>query len=251
MKNLLSAAVGALTVLLTCNGADAAGSNFKGNNWNVTMYDNCGMPSTSGENRSVRWDRKSVKDALTFTLNRGDIGKCSSDRKARSRAPYWERAEVKQRDYLKSGTNYRIGFDVDFKRGFQSERETFFQIHSYHGSCPASPILMMKFDRGNLRVDVLGEVSQSRKNGRHRNAFKGRLNVSSLAGSNRFSVTMNQKQQRLSISLNGRTLVENVAYEKSACARPHIKFGIYRPGNSQAKQSVATFRNVRLDRLPN
>ena len=108
---------------------------------------------------------------LRFELRNGDKGECSSDDMERHGAPYWERAEVKQDTTLERNKNYSLDFNVRFVKGFQGERETFFQIHQGVSGCRVGPGVMFKaFSQGFLAIytrnpDVPSRLNIMRKAG--------------------------------------------------------------------------------------
>ena len=60
--------------------------------WNLTFYENCSMPKMD----SLQWIKEGKNKFIRFRLDDKHYGGCSTDRRARHSAPYWERAEVKQ-----------------------------------------------------------------------------------------------------------------------------------------------------------
>ncbi|MEP3329182.1 hypothetical protein [Sedimentitalea sp.] len=158
-RNILSGLIVVFaTQIFAVPDAAAKGKSYKDRDWSISTFDNCGLPVTSGQNQSVAWVKSDGDKKLRFTLQKGDVGKCSTDNQARHHAPYWERAEVHQKGDLKLGKIHRIQVQATFIEGFSGERETFFQIHGWNGNCKASPPMMM-LDRGKLKVWVLRGVS--------------------------------------------------------------------------------------------
>ena len=143
-----------LTVLTACEClAYEKGDQFTDTDWNLTFYNNAGFPVTDGEYQSVKWVTEGKNKLLRFELRNGDKGECSSDDMERAGAPYWERAEVKQDTTLERNKNYSLDFDVRFVKGFQGERETFFQIHQGVSGCRVGPGVMFKaFSQGFLAI---------------------------------------------------------------------------------------------------
>jgi hypothetical protein len=223
----------------------AGGTAYKDTDWNTTFIDNCGLHrDASIRNIKVGGDKK-----LRVTLQDGDIGKCSTDNQARHRAPYWERAEVSQQSSLRTGQSYRISTEITFVEGFTGERETFFQIHGWASDCrQAYPPVMMKFKRGQLAVETLRGVSAF-SSGRHRNALKKKVSVKSLYGKPvqmLVDFDLTSKPARLSVSLAGRKVITDAPVDYAACAIPHVKFGIYRPGGKGSGTSAVLFDDVRV-----
>ncbi|WP_375698435.1 heparin lyase I family protein [Pseudophaeobacter sp. TrK17] len=226
----------------------AKGRTYQDSDWNKTAYDNCGLPVVRGENRSAAWVRVGSDKKIRMTLRERDVGLCFTDAKARHRAPYWERAELKQSDYLSTGRNHRIQFETIFLEGFTGERETFFQIHGWNGNCHAYPPLMLMFNRGWLEVRALQNVSGNgiagSSRGSHRNVDRKPIHVSSVLGKTlQFSIDFDTRSRpgRLSVLVNGSPLVEDAPIGYAGCAKPHFKFGVYRPGGKGSKTSTVLF----------
>ena len=113
---------------------------YKDRDWNKYFYDNCGFPS----NKNLSWVKENNNKFLRFQLGDKQIGKCSSDKKVRNGAPYWERAELKQKDIFKKNTSYEVKFKARLIEGFQNDYEYFFQIHGYSSKNCNTPILFLK-----------------------------------------------------------------------------------------------------------
>ena len=109
MKRLLI-----LPVLLLTLSACETGPYYSDDDWNLTFYDNCGMPKGD----SVRWIEEENNKFIRFQLGDKDYGGCSSDRMRRDGVPYRERAELKQIYTLASNTKYELAFNVRFVEGF-------------------------------------------------------------------------------------------------------------------------------------
>ena len=90
--------------LLNSTHSYSKGIYYKDRDWNNYFYDNCGFPT----NKNLRWVKEKNNKFLRFQLGDKQIGKCSSDNKVRNGAPYWERAELKQKDIFKKNTSYEI-----------------------------------------------------------------------------------------------------------------------------------------------
>ncbi|WP_137703297.1 heparin lyase I family protein [Marimonas lutisalis] len=226
----------------------AKGRSYKDNDWNKTAYDNCGLPVVRGEKRSVDWVRVGGDKKIRMTLRERDVGLCFTDAKVRHGAPYWERAELKQSDDLPIGRIHRVQFETIFLEGFTGERETFFQFHGWNGNCHAYPPLMLMFNRGWLEVHALQNVSGSgivgSSRGFHRNVARKPINIRSVLGKTlQFSIDFDTRTRpgRLSVLVNGSPLVEDAPIGYARCAKPHFKFGVYRPGGKGSKTSTALF----------
>lgn len=241
---------GTLSLAMICLGAvaDAQRQVYSDKDWNTLFVDNCGLPNAgSVETVKIGGDQK-----LRFTLAKGDKGRCSSDDRRRHRAPYWERAELAQEGRMRVGHLYRISAEIEIVRGFKGDREAFFQIHGWTSACQeANPPLMVKFHKGKLRVEALRGVSATRS-GKHRNALRKRVKVRSLYGKPmKLVVDFDTRTQpgRFSLSLGGQVLVSDAKVEFTACAEPHVKFGIYRPGGKATGTSVAVFDDLVVERV--
>ncbi|MCA1931504.1 heparin lyase I family protein [Rheinheimera sp.] len=209
------------------------------------------MPDTSKMTRSIKWKDDSKKTELIFTLNRGDIGKCTTDSDPRHNAPYWERAEVRQEGNLEENKNFVIKFDINLSEGFSSERETFFQIHASNNMCSAAPVLMMKLNYGKLIIELLEGISDDNENGNHRNKYEGNLSIHDFKNYNSFEVLVNQKEKNITIFKDDVMLIENQQYQQKTCSKLYSKFGIYRPGNENTKRSIAIYKNISIRELSN
>lgn len=253
MKNFLSLLFFALVaVVLMAPSTQAGSKTFKDKGWSVRFFENCVLPVTSGRDRSVAWVKVGGDKNLRFILRKGEKGGCPNDSQARHRAPYWERAELRQDGYLKIGGVYRILFEATFLQGFSGERETFFQIHGNFKACHASPPVMLKMDDGKLSVMALHRVSGNGLNGgsgQHRPVQSGTFRVGDLYGKPlKFSIDVDFRQNpaRLSIVMNGRRIVNNAAVEYAPCAKPYLKMGVYRPGGKGAGTSSVVFDDIQL-----
>ena len=76
-------------LLLALSGCQTTGGNDK--DWNLSFYDNCGMPKFD----SMQWIEEGGNKFIRFQLRDKDYGGCKSDSLQRHGAPYWERAELK------------------------------------------------------------------------------------------------------------------------------------------------------------
>jgi hypothetical protein len=240
-----------LLMALASAPAEAAGKSYKGKGWNVSAYDNCGLPVTRGDSKSISWVKTDAGRKLRVVLNPGDVGKCSTDNQARHRAPYWERAELHQKGELKPGRVHKLSAEFTLLRGFTGDRETFFQIHGWNGSCHAYPPMMMMFDRGSLRVWALRGVSGSgikgSGRGQHKPVQQRSISTASLIGKPQaLEVVFDNRSTpgKLSVSLNGQPVVSQARVDFAPCAKPHFKMGIYRPGGKGSKTSEILFDKV-------
>lgn len=238
-------------VLVSPYSSFAKGKTYRDSDWNSSAYDNCGLPVTRGEKRSVALVKIDGDRKVRMTLREGEVGRCSTDAKARHSAPFWERAELRQDGYLKIGKVHRLKFEAIFQEGFRGRRETFFQVHGWNGNCHAYPPLMMMFDREKLTIWALRNVSGdgiSRQNrGSHKDVASKLVSINSLLGKpSKFEVEFDTRRQpgRLSVLLNGRAIVQSTSIGFANCAKPYFKFGVYRPGGSGSKTSTVLFDNI-------
>ncbi len=201
---------------------------YKDRDWNVMFYENCDLPEYS----STRWIRENGERFLRFTLKNGQVGGCGSDNRRRSRAPYWERAEIKQTTTLEKDRDYSLTYRVRFVKGFDSDREDFLQLHQSVSGCRGGPLVMVKFSSGYLlgatRPFLVEEVLGKWVNVRF-----------DFNPSTSYDLYLDEKK-----------VVDNKKiHRKRACGEPHLKIGIYRPGDSEAtgdRLSVMDVDKVRL-----
>lgn len=201
---------------------------YRDRDWNVMFYENCELPEYS----STEWIEEKGERFLRFTLEDGQVGGCRSDNRSRSRAPYWERAEIKQTTTLEKDRDYSLTYRVRFLKGFDNDREDFLQIHQSVSGCRVGPLVMLKFSNGYLLgattpllvEDILGKW----------------VNV-------RFDFN---PARSYDLYVDGKKIVDNkIIRRKNPCGEPHLKIGIYRPGDSEAtgeRQSVMDVDKLRL-----
>lgn len=229
---------------------------FSDRDWSTGVTANCGLPRAVEGRKSAAWTRVSGDRKLVFTLHPGQVGTCSTDNMARHSAPFWERVEVRQRGYFDFKNPTRIEFEATFLSGFASARETFFQIHGWNDGCPAYPPLMMQVDRGVIQVRPLTNVRPtagqewiSKDQGYHKSRQTTSVRVANIFGEpQKFQIEVTPfapSKARLTVLINGRALVENTVMEYAPCAKPHFKFGLYRPGGSKAVSQIM-FDDVKI-----
>ena len=193
--------------------------NYKDKDWNETFYADNKLPSRN----SIEWISEEGNKFLRFRLKDKDKGWSKSDRKVRHLAPYWERAELKQRNALNKNNLYEIDFLVRFVEGFNGNRENFFQIHQYNSGCSAPPVIMLKFSAGTIFGLWTFKISEN----------KGKwIN---------FNILLDLNNQSYTIKIDDELFLENEGFRKPivGCGVPHIKFGIYRPGNSVSPNNLS------------
>jgi len=211
---------------------------FDANSAGQAYIDNCGFPSSE----SLKITELNDDTIFKFKLADKDMGFCSSDSHKRHSAPYWERAELKQKEGLERNRNYQLEFSFKITEGFIGSRETFFQLHNYKKGCKTSPAVMLKADDGKviLWLKEEGETQQYL------------LNL--LVGDILFKqqkvrwVIDTHEKAKISVYINDELLVNSAPMDLPLCGNPHFKFGIYRPGNETNKNrtSAIEFAKIRL-----
>lgn len=201
---------------------------YTDSDWNVTFFENCDLPEYS----STRWLQEEGERFLRFTLKNGQVGGCDSDNRQRNGAPFWERAEVKQTTTLERDRDYSLSYRVRFVKGFDKDRENFLQLHQYAAGCRVGPLVMVKLGSGRLMgattpflvKDVLGKW----------------VNV---------GFDFNPARS-YDLYLDDDKVVDNERiHRQHPCGGPHLKIGIYRPGDTEAtgdRLSVMDVDKVRL-----
>lgn len=202
---------------------------YKDRDWNVTFYENCGLPAYS----STQWVEEEGERFLRFTLKNGQVGGCSSDNRARHRAPWWERAEVKQTHGLELDRNYSLTFRVRFVKGFDNDREGFIQLHQSVEGCRTGALIIVRFTNGIL-LGSMPPVAVEDYDGRWIDA--------------RFDFN---PSSHFNLYFDGKPVIEGQGTRREAGAQclPHLKIGIYRPGDDRAtgeRLSVMDIDKMRL-----
>lgn len=211
---------------------------YKDEDWSHSFYNNCGFPSK----KNVKWHTENDIRFLRFTLEDKQIGTCSSDNKRRSRAPYWERAEIKAGRKASlfafdKKRAYQMKFKVRFVSGFTGARETFLQVHNYIKGCPSSnrPPVMLKFNNGLL------EPVYAREDGSGHNKIflKSPIHISSFYSKwvefvLEYGPSSKKGLAKITLSIDNKIILRQDKVWQSPCGQPHVKFGIYRGGNEYA-----------------
>ena len=199
------------------------------------FYSNCSEPAFGSFTKHG--------NTLVFRLKDKDIGGCSSDSFARHSAPYWERIELKQGGYLEEG-EYSFAFDLKVEGGY-SDRTTIFQLHTYSSDCKScKPFFMLKLnedgtlsDNNNSYIDTKITLG---------NFYNIRLDFAVVE---KFQLSKGGSS-RVKVIINGKPVK---TYEPwwDGQGSPHIKFGIYRPGNEDTPNPTAihTVKNIVFKRL--
>jgi hypothetical protein len=222
---------------------------FSDPDWNISFYDNCGLPSWN----SVQWISEGHDRFIRIKLSHNDIGLCKSDRIRRHRASHWERAELKQQGSLDRNQAYELTFSTRFMEGFVGDRETFFQIHAYKGgSCNASPPIMMKITGKKILLAALRKHKGSERRGH--DIHLAADSIEKLYGKwIKFKLVFDtSKNSKVTIYQDGRMIFKNVGFWIQSCGSPHLKFGIYRPGSKlNLHRSVIDFDDFELEAVDN
>lgn len=211
--------------------------------WDVGFYSNCQLPKNT-----ISTIEENGNKFLRFQLKNMQKGGCSSDRKKRHGVPYWERAELKQSKFLDKNSTYEIKFKVRFLEGFKGNRETFFQIHQYNKGCSVAPTLMLKFHKRNLRLDALSLKPT------YRHYYYTDYDIDSQNLLNKWhdlKIIYDGKKKKINVSFNKELIFDDVTFENDGCGQPHIKFGIYRPGNKYIPNNTSRvdFDDIKVNKI--
>ena len=235
MKRLLPI----LPVLLLALSACQTGND---KDWNLSFYNNCGMPRGD----SMQWIEQGENKFIRFQLRDKDYGECSSDRMERSRAPYWERAELKQSSFLDPNTKYELALKTRIVKGFSGDRESFLQMHAHDKPCNAKPPVMIKISDGELLL------AAQRVGGGHEVHYSG-ISIGDLIGKwNNVKLNFDTSSDpEISLYLNDKEVFSKIPFWIEACGSAHFKFGIYRPGNVNEinNHSIADFDKIILTKI--
>ena len=237
--------------------APAQAQDFADSDWSHSFFKNCAAPNAT----ALVWAEHRGDRVLRATLEPGDPGQCRSDSTPRHGARYWERAELRQRGDLPLGTRHDIRFQARFVEGFSGREETFFQIHGFSQTCGTGPLLMLQFDGRLLKAQVLKRESDPSKGSANRGergalvwvrADKNAAPDVSLDALRdrtlqfRMALDLTDRSPKVSLYLNGRPLLEDEPIHVSRCATPHVKVGIYRPGQRNPHTSVVEIDDLRI-----
>ena len=216
--------------------------------WNISFYANCELP-----NNSMQWMEEGENKFVRFQLIDKDYGGCRSDRKAGTFAPYWERAELKQRSKLSKNKKYEVSFNVRFVQGFSQGAnkkrslilqgwETFFQIHAWTSpTCYYAPI-MLGISGGAVSLFAL------RTKQRHVRHYSNTFVTDLLGAWNDWTFVFDTSPEpKITVFLNDQRIFSNIPFFIPSCGIPHFKFGIYRPGNESGNpHSIVDFDKINL-----
>ena len=196
--------------------------------WGVGFYSNCQLPKNT-----ISAIEENGNKFLRFQLKNMQKGGCSSDKIRRHGAPYWERAELKQSNFLSKNSTYEIKFKVRFLEGFKGNRETFFQIHQSIKNCRTGPTTMLKFNARKLRLDA-------KRNFKHHAKYNSNIQIEELINKwSEFKITYDGKNRIINVFLNDNLIFKDITFVPLPCGSPHIKFGIYRPGNEYTPNAIS------------
>ncbi len=211
---------------------------FSEQNTRKAYFDNCGFPNPE----SLKVVELNDDTVFKFKLANKDVGLCSSDKRRRHSAPYWERAELKQEAILERGRKYQLDFSFKITAGFSGSRENFFQLHNYKKGCKTSPAAMLKADDGKIILWLKDEgmTQQYSLNLLVNDILLKRQQV-------RWVIDTNETA-KISVLINGELAVDSASMDLLLCGSPHLKFGIYRPGNETKKNETSQieFTKMRL-----
>ena len=253
MKRLLPVLPVFVLALLVSTSAKAANDD----DWNLSFYDDCGLPKSD----SIQWIEEGENKFIRFQLSDKDYGSCKSDRMERARAPYWERAELRQqKGGIAWNSKYELKFKVRFVKGFLGNRENFWQMHAKAGSiCPAGPPIMIKMSEGKLVIFVRNRVSDNdRGKGQY---FLSDVKLSDLIGkwqsfklvfdtSNEPEFSLYLNDEKIFFGLLGDSKFSTISYYIQSCGELYFKFGIYRPGNESGNNhSIVDFDKINLKKI--
>jgi len=198
--------------------------------WNVDFYDNCGLPKDS-----LKTIEEDGNKFLRFQLKGGQRGYCSTDRRSRNGASFWERSELKQFQNLSKSSKYELKFKIRFIEGFEGPRETFFQIHQWQNNCKTVPIIMFKSNIGIFD----GDYSSQKE-------FKIKENKNRWIN---FKIILDFPEGLYSVKIDDRNFINGNSMGYVSCGIPHIKFGIYRPGWKNNETSIVDFDDFKLKEI--
>ena len=226
------------------------GHRFTDTDWNLAFDNYAGFPVPDGEYQSVKWVKEGKNKFLRFELRNGDKGVQYNDQHKRSwdrsGAPWWERAEVRAKNVLEADKKYSFEFEVRFVKGFNGDRENFFQIKNETGACTPAP-LMFRASQGFLKITTQDSI----------NAWGPR--IWRLAGQvvlgrwTKYKLVFDTSEiSEASLYVNGKLQIEAQPFPPIGdCGGTHLKFGIYRGGNGGRwggnETSIVDFDKINLN----
>jgi len=236
---------------------------YSDRDWNVRFTNGCGHPRKDSITRvrieGDRWTRAELRP--------GDIGKCQTDNRNLWGQIYMERAELSQKDEFKIGSVYELSWKMIFEQGYTGKNETFFQVHSQRNPCLGKVIVQMRMHYGKMTIDVTRGVhrvgdsdSGARFEGKYVPARMSRpVRISELYGKElSFRALLDfTDNKKISLWMNEELLVDSATLDFAPCARPYLKFGVYRPGppnaqgNGVASEHISSvlYDDIRLKRI--
>ena len=233
---------------------------FKDDDWSGSFYADCGLPENT-----LAWMREDSKRFLRFSIKNGDKGYCSSDRKSRGGAPYWERSELisgsnpKNKNYLFTPHTYQIKLLVRFVEGFTGDRESILQIKqkcNSKGHCP--PMFMLRASYDKLFVEALFEGSREKKSWNSRANYRqfaitiknerGRVFRPSAYYGQWLDIdlTLNVRPKKADLKTEIKTQNDGIhsafsdAVAINGASRPFVKIGLYRAGTVAFPNDTST-----------
>ena len=246
-----------LALLSACLCGPLWANEYHAPGWSTAFYENCPLPRPE----AISWATHDGARQVRFMLSPGDQGGCRSDAERRNGAKFWERAELRQKGTLARGRTHEITFRVTLARGMNGTEESFFQIHGWSSDCPSPPLMMLMLDRGRMQAKVLQRQSDPTRTGTARitkgaqadgiNDYRLRrqLTLDAMLGkplTMRVLFDWTGRAPRVSMSLNGTTVVKPMTIFMASCATPHIKIGLYRRYARRNDTSIAYFRDITI-----
>lgn len=241
--------------IFNINETFAKGEIYSDKDWNVKFFNGCGFPSENGKKQNLKILNEIDNKFLRFFLYNQQIGTCGSvDRKPRNKAPYWERAELSQLGKLNKNEKYDISFHFRLIQGFTNKSENIFQIHGYNTPKCSKPILMLKFvGKYNKHLTLYLVTFQKNKNDIKSN-YSRKWNKHTLYKNDgnkiyskdilniwneiQFIVDFQGSKGTLDVMFNKNKIEHKLNFNVMKCQKPHLKFGIYRPGNKKKNGNV-------------
>ena len=213
----------------------------------VSFKKDCDIPSLG----SIVYEEIEGKNITKFTLQDKAIGGCSTDNMERHNAPYWERAELKQSDTLSKDLKHIITFSIKITEGFEGSREKFFQIHNYNTSyTEASPSVMLGWDSGKLLLSILNKNMMDHTNFH----FNEDISIKDFKDNkwHKIIIVISKIQDEkgtVSLLIDDIKIKTNIITYFPIEGTPHIKYGIYRPGNNVTPNntSVISFSEISMN----
>ncbi|MEO9460821.1 MAG: hypothetical protein ABJE63_11925 [Lentilitoribacter sp.] len=220
----------------------------------VTPALGASINSWSGYKSNVNCGQ-SVKNALQVlpnenlrsTVRHGEIGKCKTDPHPYVgpgwSKPYSERAELVIKKKLGLNRTYKIQFNAKIIEGFieTGRNENFFQIKGCASSDGVSVLGFLRRRHSQQFAFYLGG-----------GGFTKAASPVSLVTNKWFNFEItyrNGKQATLSMSIEGKPIVQNVTFKRNNdCGRNRLRLGIYRGGSKTETLTTSSmeYRNLKI-----